>query len=219
MNEKSRILVVEDDTNVSIVLSSRLESLGYEVCATARTGPKAVAMAARHRPDLITMDILLEGRMNGIEAAAEIDKASDVPIIFMTCLSDQAIFNKAIKTSPYGYIVKPYDIHELRSTIEIALVKHRATQDQNILISHLQDALAEVKTLSGLLSICSSCKRIHSREDDQWHPIEGYISSHSQADFTHGICPECARRLYPELYRKKEQRTQALVQDEHHYSR
>ena len=203
MNQKINILVVEDDTNVSIVLTARLESLGYVVCATAETGPDAVRAVKKHHPDLVTMDILLKGNMNGIEAATEIAGYSDIPVIFMTCLSDQAIFEQAIKTNPYGYIIKPYDINELRSAIEIAVVKHRAAQSQEMLITRLQKALEEVKTLSGLLPICASCKRIRDEKDGSWQPIEDYIANHSEADFTHGICPECANRLYPELYKKK----------------
>ncbi len=206
MNQKINILVVEDDPNVSIVLTARLESLGYQVCATAETGLDAIRAFRQHQPDLITMDILLKGSMNGIEAAAEIANQSDVPIIFMTCLADQAIFDQAIKTNPYGYIVKPYDINELRSSIDIAVVKHRASHSQKMLIARLQKALDEVKTLSGLLPICAACKRIRNNENGSWQPIEDYIADHSDADFTHGICPDCANRLYPELFRKKGQR-------------
>jgi two-component system, response regulator PdtaR len=203
LNRRINILVVEDDPNVSIVLTARLESLGYRVCATTETGPDAIRAVNQHHPDLVTMDILLKGNMNGIEAAAKIAEQSDVPIIFMTCLSDQTIFEQAINTNPYGYIIKPYDINELRSTIEIATVKHKAAQSQKILIKRLQKALEEVKTLSGLLPICASCKRIRNEEDGSWQAIEDYIAKHSEADFTHGICPECANRLYPELYQKK----------------
>lgn len=203
LTRKIKILVVEDDANVSIVLTARLESLGYLICATAETGPDAIRAVSQHNPDLVTMDILLKGEMNGIEAAAEIGKQSDIPIIFMSCLSDKTIFEQAIKTNPYGYIIKPYDINELRSAIEIAVVKHSAAQSQKMLISRLQKALEEVKTLSGLLPICASCKRIRNEEDGSWQPIEDYIASHSEADFSHGICPECANRLYPELYQKK----------------
>lgn len=203
MTRKINILVVEDDANVSIVLTARLESLGYQVCATAETGLDAIHAVDQHHPDLITMDILLKGEMNGIQAAAKIAQKTDIPIIFMTCLSDQTIFEEAIQTSPYGYIIKPYDINELRSAIEIAVVKHEATQSQKVLIAKLQKALEEVKTLSGLLPICASCKRIRNDEDGSWQPIEDYIANHSDADFSHGICPECANRLYPELYQKK----------------
>jgi CheY-like chemotaxis protein len=203
LTRKINILVVEDNVNVSIVLTARLESLGYRVCATVETGADAIRAVDQHHPDLVTMDILLKGKMNGIDAATKIAKKTDIPIIFMTCLSDQTIFEEAIKTSPYGYIIKPYDINELRSAIEIAVVKHEATQSQKMLISRLQKALDEVKTLSGLLPICASCKRIRNEEDGSWQPIEDYIANHSDADFSHGICPECANRLYPELYQKK----------------
>jgi CheY-like chemotaxis protein len=149
------------------------------------------------------MDILLKGEMNGIEAAARIAAQSDVPIVFMTCLADQAIFEQAIRTNPYGYIVKPYDINELRSTIEIALVKYEAAKSRELLIAQLEKSLREVKTLRGLLPICASCKRIRDKADGQWQSIEDYIARHSEADFTHGICPTCAAHLYPELYRQK----------------
>jgi CheY-like chemotaxis protein len=202
MNRPISILVVEDDPNVSTVLTARLESLDYQVCGTAETGLEAISGVYRHHPDLVIMDILLKGDMNGIEAAAKIAEGSDVPIIYMTCLSDRQIFERAIGTHPYGYIIKPYDINELRSAIEIAVVKHEAAKERETLIARLQKALREVKTLSGLLPICASCKKIR-KDDSSWQQIEDYIASHSNADFTHGICPECAHRLCPELYQNK----------------
>jgi two-component system, response regulator PdtaR len=192
------ILVVEDDINVAAVLEARLESFGYEVCAIARTGMKAVENHKRHAPDLVLMDILLEGDMNGIEAAEQISAKSDVPIIFITCLNDPEVLDKAIRTHPYGYLVKPYDNAELRSCIEIALVKHKAAKEREHLIAQLEDALLQVKKLSGLLPICASCKKIRD-EQGGWQQIEDYITDHSEADFSHSICPECARRLYPEI--------------------
>ena len=195
----ARILLVEDDTNVAAVMEARLESFGYSVCEIASTGPRAIEASDRHHPDLVLMDILLEGDMNGIEAAEQISATSDAPIIFITCLNDPAILDRAIKTNPSGYLVKPYDNAELRSSIEIALVKHRAAKEREKLIAQLERALLQVKKLSGLLPICASCKKIR---DDQggWQQIEDYIATHSEADFSHSICPECARKLYPEIF-------------------
>ncbi len=207
MGRQRNIFVVEDDTNVSIVLSARLESLGYRICGTAETGLAAVQGVRRHDPDIITMDILLKGNMNGIEAAANIGAFSDVPIIFMTCLSDQKIFERAIKTNPYGYIIKPYDTNELRSAIEIAAIRHEAKRERETLIARLEKSLAEVKTLRGLLPICASCKKIRNQEENRWQRIEDYIASRSEIDFTHGICPDCSRRLYPNLYEKTKEVT------------
>ncbi len=202
MRHLAKILVVEDDVNVATVLEARLESFGHNVCCTATTGPKAIACAIENKPDLIIMDILLDGDMNGIEAAEIILKKMDVPIIFLTCLSDQAMMDRAIATKPFGYIIKPYDTAELRSCIDITLVKHQAEKERNRLIAQLEKALAEVKKLSGLLPICARCKRIRD-EHNNWQPIEEYIHNHSEADFSHGICPDCAKHLYPELYKAK----------------
>ena len=200
--EAAKILVVEDDKNVAAVLEARLESFGYDVCDIAASGQRAIDSAFRLDPDIILMDILLEGEMNGIEAASQIKEQSDVPIIFLTCLNDPDVLARAIDTNPYGYLVKPYDNAALKSSIEITLIKHQADKEKEELIARLEDALLQVKRLSGLLPICASCKRIRN-EEGGWQQIEDYIACHSEADFSHGICPQCARRLYPEVYRNK----------------
>ncbi len=202
VRQPATILVVEDDPNVATVLEARLESFGHAVCAIARSGSKAVTRALECHPDLILMDILLEGDMNGIEAAEQIANHMDVPIIFLSCLSDQDVLDRAIRTKPFGYIIKPYDNTELRSTIEITLIRHQAAKERERLIAELEKALLEIKRLSGLLPICASCKKIRDHAG-AWHPIEEYIASHSEADFSHGICPECAYRLYPEVYPRR----------------
>jgi DNA-binding response OmpR family regulator len=137
---KVKILVVEDVANVAVVLKARLESYGYEICAMADTGPKAIAATMQHKPDIVLMDIMLEGDMNGIEAATEILKKMDVPIIYLSCLNDQKVMDRAIETNPYGYILKPYDSAELRFGIENALRKHSVEQEQNARIADLEKA-------------------------------------------------------------------------------
>ncbi len=198
----TKILVVEDDSNVAAVLEARLESFGHKVCGIVKTGPSAVSGALEHRPHLVLMDILLEGDMNGIEAAEQINRQMDVPIVFLSCLSDQHIMDQAIKTNPFGYVIKPYNNSELKTTIEIALIKHQAAREREELIAKLEKALLEVKKLSGLLPICASCKKIRDGKGS-WHHIEAYICSHSEASFSHGICPDCLKRLYPELNHKR----------------
>lgn len=191
------ILVAEDEINVAAVLEARLISFGYSVCDMARTGTEVISSAARHQPDLVLMDILLAGEMNGIEAAQQIRKFSDVPIVFITCLNDAGVLDKAIQTNPSGYLIKPYENAELRSCIEIALIRHRAAKEREKLIEQLEEALLQVKRLSGLLPICASCKKIRDNQG-QWRQVEEYISTHSEAGFSHGICPQCIRELYPE---------------------
>ena len=133
-----RILIVEDVANVATVLKARLEAYGYEICDVANTGQKAIDSTLYHKPDLVLMDIMLEGEMNGIEAAAKIQKKMDVPIIYLSCLSDQKVMDRAIETNPYGYIVKPYDSAELRFSIENALRKHHQDMEREARIAKLE---------------------------------------------------------------------------------
>jgi CheY-like chemotaxis protein len=136
---KVRILVVEDVANVATVLKARLESYGYDVVDIANTGPKAIASTAKNHPDIILMDILLEGTMNGIEAAKVINRRSDIPVIYLSCLNDQEVLDRAIETNPYGFILKPYDNAELRFSIENALIKHRAMKASQQRIAELEE--------------------------------------------------------------------------------
>jgi CheY-like chemotaxis protein len=140
LRRQVRILVVEDVANLATVLKSRLESYGYEICDVANTGPKAIDCALRHRPDLILMDIMLEGDMNGIEAAERIHVQLDVPIIYLSCLNDEQVIDRAIETNPYGYILKPYDGAELRFGIENALKMHRSHKEHTDQMAALKDS-------------------------------------------------------------------------------
>ena len=140
MGEKktARILIVEDVANVATVLKARLETFGYEICDVVNTGRKAIDGAIRHEPDLVLMDIMLDGAMTGIDAAAEIQEKVSVPIIYLSCLSDDQVMDRAIETNPYGYIVKPYDSAELRFCIENALRKHNQELSREAHIADLE---------------------------------------------------------------------------------
>lgn len=136
----ARILIVEDVENVATVLQARLESYGYEVCDVADSGTKAIADALKYNPDVILMDILLKGDINGIEAAQQINRHLSVPIIYLSCVNDQQVLNQAIQTNPYGFILKPYDNEELRFSIENALIKHGVVKAYEKRISELEKA-------------------------------------------------------------------------------
>jgi putative two-component system response regulator len=120
------ILVVEDEWAVAQQISSDLNSFGYKVCSTASTGDEAVRKLEEERPDLILMDIVLKGKMDGIEAAKQIALQSDIPIIYLTAYTNPEYIERAKQTKPFGYLVKPFKEHELYSNIEMALHKHRA---------------------------------------------------------------------------------------------
>lgn len=328
---KKQILIVEDEIIVAKNLQDRLENMGYVVTAIASSGEEAIEKATQTQPDLILMDIKLEGDVDGIEVAQYIRDRFGIPVVYLTAYATEDILQRAKITEPFGYILKPFEIKELHATIEMALYKYemerklkeskqwfattlrcigdaviatntrgwvifmnpvaealtgwtqeeaygrelteifpvldkeaglvrenlarrvlqegvivnlsnstvlisrdgteifiddtvapirdeqgkiigvvlvfqdarmrrRAEEEQEQLIAELQSALAKVKLLSGFLPICASCKKIR---DDQgyWNQIKIYIRDHSEAEFTHSLCPECLKKLYPDFYK------------------
>ena len=122
---KARILIVEDNGVVARDIQNSLEKLGFDVCAAAASGEKAIQKAADDAPDLVLMDILLKGEMNGTEAAEQIHSQFDIPVIYLTAYADEEVLEKAKRTEPFGYIIKPFEDRELNTAIEIALYKHK----------------------------------------------------------------------------------------------
>jgi PAS domain S-box-containing protein len=123
---KRVLMVVEDELIVAEDLTHWLTSLGYTVGARAATGRGAVQCCEETRPDLILMDILLPGDMDGIQAAEIIRRRFDIPVVYITASSDDATLSRAKITEPFGYILKPFDERGLYTTIEMALYKHQS---------------------------------------------------------------------------------------------
>jgi len=122
---KTNILIVEDEAIIASVISGALKRFNYEVADILNSGEAAVAAALQKKPDLILMDIRLQGEMDGITAAEQIQKQMDIPIIYLTAYADEPTLERAKKTQPYGYIPKPFQEIELKTTIEMALYKHQ----------------------------------------------------------------------------------------------
>ena len=121
-----RIGLVEDEVVVAMDIQAQLERLGYKVVSSARTASKGIAQARAERPDLVLMDIQLAGERDGISAAEEIRQSLAIPVVFLTAFADESSLDRAKEVSPYGYIVKPFDEHDLETTIEVALSRARA---------------------------------------------------------------------------------------------
>ncbi len=324
---KARIMIVEDEWVIADDIRMRLLESDYEVSSMAVSGEEAVRKAREDMPDLILMDINLEGKMTGIEAAGLINERIHIPHIFLTAFSDDAIIKQAAETGASGYLLKPYDTVEMNAAIEMALYKHKmedklkeseelfrtlvtssasviiyispdhkirefnpeaerlygvrreevlgkdyfklflpeevrvlveddmkqvlsgiairgfensvstkhgqermlswnmqrtvnlsgeptgviasghditelrqSVVEREIIITELQDALAQVKRLSGMLPICSHCHKIRD-DEGYWNQVADYITLHSEAVFSHGICPDCARKVYPDYFK------------------
>jgi signal transduction histidine kinase len=117
-------MIVEDEAVVALHIAQCLAALGHEVTAVARSGSEAVQHAAAQHPDLILMDVRLEGGMDGIEAAKEIRARADIPIVYLTAYADEPTLQRAKITEPYGYLLKPFQTRDLQINIEMALHKH-----------------------------------------------------------------------------------------------
>lgn len=126
---KSRILVVDDERIVSLDIQGALVRLGYTVAGAATTGAAALELAGSAEPDLVLMDIHLDGGMDGAEAALRLSQSLDVPVVFLTAYSDEQTMRRALAASPFGYLIKPFEDRELRGIIELALAKHGAERD------------------------------------------------------------------------------------------
>ncbi|MBK6540242.1 MAG: response regulator [Flavobacteriales bacterium] len=122
---QTNVLVVEDESIVSKDIQHSLKKLGYNVVGAASTGEQAVKLAVDTQPDIILMDIMLKGEMNGIEAATQIRQETNIPVIFLTAYADESTLSKAKVTQPYGYIIKPFKEIDIHTSIEMALYKHK----------------------------------------------------------------------------------------------
>ncbi|MEJ2663815.1 MAG: response regulator [Spirochaetia bacterium] len=131
--DKPQIMVVEDEGLVALEIKEGLENMGYEVPHVLSSGKEAIEHVMIDRPDLVLMDIRLEGGVDGIEAAEQIRKIFNVPVVFLTAHSDEKTLQRAKLTESYGYILKPFEEKALRATIEVALYK--AKEEKKIRIN------------------------------------------------------------------------------------
>ena len=125
----SKILVVDDEAIITMQLEERLHAMGYTVIGMAASGEDAIEKARRLSPDLILMDIVMPGKLNGIEAAKVIADELAIPVVFVTSYADDAIIEKAKQVGPYGYIVKPFNELEIKAAIEVALFRKTAEEE------------------------------------------------------------------------------------------
>lgn len=168
-----KILIVEDDAIESMDIQKRLELLGYHVPYVATRGQEAIEKASELMPDLVLMDISLKGSMDGIEAAQEIRKL-DIPIIYLTAHSDEATVQKAKTTEPYGYIIKPYEHHELKYALEMALYKSKSDKKlkesqviSKALLNASNDSVFLIDTEGRFLAVNSAtAKRLGFKESE-----------------------------------------------------
>jgi CheY-like chemotaxis protein len=198
-----RIVVAEDESLVGDVIQNYLEKSGHRVVARAANGRQAVEYAQTMRPDVVFMDVEMP-EMNGLDATRLIIERAPLPVILVTAHDNPRYIVEASVIGAVGYIAKPSSAREMDTAITIGLARFNDIMELRRLNAQLRDALTNIKMLSGLLPICGNCKKIRD-DHGKWHTLEGYIMEHSDATFTHGICPDCLSRVYPEYNKKNTQ--------------
>lgn len=200
-----RVLIADDNSTFSDTIHRMLEAMGYAVAGAARDGRQAIQMAQSLKPDIILMDVDMP-HMDGIQASQLIQASCPTPVVVLTAHEPTDLVKRASLAGVGAYLVKPPTAAEIERAITIAMARfadlmelRRLNAELAVRNQELQEALAKVTTLRGLLPICASCKKIR---DDQgyWQQVEVYVRDHSEAEFSHCLCPDCARKLYPELY-------------------
>ena len=157
----TKILVVEDEVLIARDLQSSLGKLGYEVPEIAISGEEALQKAAEIQPDLVLMDIHLKGDMDGVDAAAHIQNRSQTPLIYLTAYADEPTLQRAKLTQPYGYLLKPFQERELKTTIEIALYKHQMEQQLQQAHERVERHVKELEGRDRLVRFQMSCPALN----------------------------------------------------------
>jgi len=194
-----RILVADDDSTSRLVISTLLSKWGHEPIIACDGTQAWEAIQQPEAPRLAILDWMMPG-MDGLELCRKIRgrKSSEpIYIILLTALSLKADIVKGLEAGADDYVSKPFNNDELRARIEAGrrIIELQETLAQKI--RDLEEALSHIRTLQGLLPICMYCHKIRS-DKESWQRIEGYIETHSNAKFSHGICPDCVRKHFPE---------------------
>ena len=195
-----RILIAEDDATSRIVLATVLKKDGYDVTATDDGGAAWEVLQTPDSPRLAILDLMMPG-IDGLELVRRvraIPSAAPPYLIIVSTKSEKADVISALDAGANDYLTKPFDAGELRARIEVGRRMIEMRFELNEKVDELKQALAEVRTLKGIVPICANCKNVR---DDQgyWNRVESYLNEHTEADFTHAVCPDCMKRLYPQF--------------------
>ncbi|MCK4765898.1 MAG: response regulator [Candidatus Aminicenantes bacterium] len=181
--EKALILVVDDDP-VSLDFIRKVLTENKYDSVLVEDGAQAFKYLAKGTADLILLDIVMP-KMDGLEVCKRLKKhnlAKKIPVIFLTGKTSMEDIIKGFQAGAVDYVKKPFNPAELLMRIKSHVELKRARE--------------EIKTLRGMIPICANCKKIRNDDEGLWEQIEGYIEKHSEAFFSHGICPECSEQLY-----------------------
>lgn len=194
-----KILIAEDDFTSRSVLTTILTRRGYEVTETVDGMQALKAMEKPDAPRLVILDWMMP-EMDGIEVCRRI-RAIETQwppyIIILTTKGEKTDIIQGLETGADDYLAKPYNGSELLARVNVGRRMIEIQMKLQKKIKELEDALEHIRTLQGILPICCFCKKIRD-DKGYWKQVEVYLHDHSDAEFSHGICPECMKKHYPQ---------------------
>ncbi len=205
MSERNiRLVVAEDDFLVAEEIKRLLRGSNFAIAGEAGDGQEALRLVEELKPDAVLMDIRMPV-MDGLTAALRITEKQPTPIVIMTAYESEELVRQASEAGVASFLTKPPALAEIERAITIALARHADLMELRRVNQELRQALAEIKTLRGILPICSFCKKIRT-PDGQWEDVATHILKHTEARPSHGLCPDCYKKHYPELQDNKEKK-------------
>ncbi|MCD4783636.1 MAG: response regulator [Candidatus Eremiobacteraeota bacterium] len=215
-----RVLLIEDNSGDVRLIKEMLRGLGgskFELSAANSLSKGLEFLSQGNSVDVLLLDLSLPD-CRGLETFTRVyNENPDLPIVVLTGLNDEELGVRTVRDGAQDYLLKgQVDGHLLTRAVRYAIERKHAQREKEKLIRELQSALSKIKTLSGLLPICSACKNI--RDDmGYWQQVEVYIKKHSEVDFSHSLCPECAIKLYPDYFNESDFKN--LTHKDEHKSR
>jgi len=196
---KPKILIVDDaPENIRMLIEILKEDYAVVPATNGENGLVKAQMTPL--PDLILLDIMMPG-IDGYEVCKRLkadDKTKDIPVVFITAVSEALDNAKAFELGAMDFITKPFFPATVKARVENHITLYRTIQEMDALIRRLKEAMTQIKTLSGLIPICANCKKIRD-DDGYWLQVEQYIKTHCDAEFSQSICPDCVNALYSQV--------------------
>ena len=187
-----KALIADDDLTYRRMLEALLTKWGYDLVVTSDGDAAWQVLHAPDAPQIAILDWMMPGK-DGVEICRQIRESSQSDpkyIILLTSKGGKKDIVSGLDAGADDYITKPFESEELRARVQVGERILRLQSELATRVKELQEALDQIETLEGILPICMYCKKIRN-DQNYWQQVESYISQHSQAEFTHGLCPEC----------------------------
>lgn len=198
------ILIAEDDPISSRILEVTLMKWGYEVSVTSNGIDALKLLQSEAAPKLAILDVMMPG-MDGLNVCRKVrESPSTTPpyLILLTAMGGKDDVVRGIQAGANDYLCKPFHQNELKVRVGVGVQMLELQQALTQRVKELEAAFSQVKQLQGMLPICSYCKKIRN-DQNYWQRVEGYISDHTDVEFSHGICPDCHVRVKEELAERR----------------